>query len=182
MIRERMTYDAYSRLPEGAPYQLIDGCLVHEPSPTVEHQRIASRLAFALTEHARRHDAGEIFFSPIDVRLSETETYQPDIVFVSHARRGILEAIINGAPDLVIEILSPSTGYYDLTHKRRVYERHGVLEYWIVDPLEHTVTVLGIASDRYVELDAARDEGIARSTLLDGFTVDLASLFAMPAW
>ena len=86
---------------------------------------------------------------------------------------------VQGAPDLVVEVLSPATGYYDLTKKRRVYEQAGVREYWLVDPIEHTVIILVAQSGHYHEHQRLEGEGIATSIVLDGFQVPLDDLFTL---
>src|SRR6266542_2906772 len=139
---KRYTYEDYEKLPEGAPYQLIGGELVMTPSPVPYHQSVSRKIEFELIKFVEEKKLGEVFDAPIDVYLSETETYQPDIIFISKDRLRIIgEKKIEAAPDLVIEILSPSTAYYDLKHKRRIYESSGVREYWIVDPMEKSVEV-----------------------------------------
>lgn len=168
-------------LPEGTAAQLIDGALVMSPSPTFRHQHIVAQLQFALTRYVRERDLGHVLGAPLDVVFSETHSFQPDLVFVSKARFGIIaEEGLRGAPDLVAEVLSPSTAYYDLTIKREVYERFGVTEYWILDPKRETVEVLALRGDAYEPAASARHEGTAASALLDGFTVDLADLFTLP--
>ena len=103
---------------------------------------------------------GEVYVAPFDVKLSETEVYQPDLLFISADRLTIIaEQQVNGAPDLVVEVLSPATGYYDLTKKRRVYEVSGVKEYWIVDPIECTVEVLENVEGTYETVAKADQKG-----------------------
>ena len=128
--RTKLTYADYAKLPEGAPYQLIDGELVLSPSPTIYHQRISMRLGRALSLFVEAHGLGEVLAAPMDVCLSETNTFQPDLLFVSNARASIVGGpYVEGAPDLVVEILSPSTAYYDLRKKKQVYAASGVGEY-----------------------------------------------------
>ncbi|HDD05196.1 MAG TPA: Uma2 family endonuclease [Candidatus Aenigmarchaeota archaeon] len=139
--KKRYTYEDYAKLPEGAPYQLIGGELVMVPSPTPYHQRVSRKLVFLLTEYVEKNDLGEVFYSPIDVYFDEEDVFQPDIVFISKARLDIIGEIkIEGPPDLIIEILSPSTAYYDLGRKYEVYERSGVKEYWVVHPERKSVS------------------------------------------
>ncbi len=176
--KERYTHEDYLRLPEGAPYQLIDGELVMAPSPTVYHQRLIFRLARKLHDFVEERDLGEVFVSPIDVYLSEADTPQPDVVFVARDRLGIVgEQEIEGAPDLVVEVLSPSTAYYDLRKKKRLYQRSGVKEYWIVDPIEESIEVYENAGERFDLIDRAEGETRAASRLLEGFAVDLSAVF-----
>jgi Uma2 family endonuclease len=139
--KRRYTYKDYQKLPEGAPYQLINGDLVMTPAPTPYHQRISIKLEKEL-QKLEENGLGEVLHAPIDVYLSETETYQPDILFISKDRLGIIgEQRIEGAPDLIVEILFPSTAYYDLKAKMRVYESSGVREYWVVDSMEQSIEI-----------------------------------------
>ncbi|MGB9662845.1 MAG: Uma2 family endonuclease [Moorellaceae bacterium] len=176
--KETYTYEDYRRLPEGAPYQLIGGELVLTPAPSPYHQIIAFNLGLALGNFVVSRKRGRVLFAPLDVYLTETETYQPDIIFISRDRMDIIEAErINGAPDLVVEILSPTTAYYDLRKKFRVYERYGVKEYWIVDPGEKSVQVFVLKEGRFVLDQEVEGTGEVSSRLLTGFTVALSNIF-----
>lgn len=176
--KETYTYEDYRQLPEGAPYQLIGGELVLTPAPSPYHQIIAFNLGLALGNFVVSRKLGRVLFAPLDVYLTETETYQPDIIFISRDRMDIIEAErINGAPDLVVEILSPTTAYYDLRKKFRVYERYGVKEYWIVDPGEKSVQVFVLKEGRFVLDQEVEGTGEVSSRLLTGFTVALSNIF-----
>lgn len=138
--KKQYTYEDYEKLPEGAPYQLIGGELIMTPSPVPYHQIILRRIGFELVKFVEERRLGEVIYAPMDVYLSKTETYQPDIIFISNERLNIIgEKKIEAAPDLVMEILLESTAYYDLRHKKRVYESSGVKEYWIIDPMEKSM-------------------------------------------
>lgn len=179
--KPKATYADYQALPEGAPYQLIGGELVMAPSPTRFHQFAQGELEYALRTYVKERGGGEVYDAPFDVKLSDTETYQPDIVYVSKARRPILtDAGAEGAPDLVMEVLSPSTGYYDLTHKKRVCAAAGVSEYWIVDPQEKRIEVHARQDDgTFAVVDEAQgDDSAVASALLDGFAVRLNIVFS----
>ena len=172
------TYEDYAQLPEGAPYQLIDGELVMSPSPTPTHQRILRHLSVALHLFVKEHDLGEILFAPMDVYLSDIDTPQPDLLFIAKARLDIIgEKYIEGAPDLVMEILSPSTAYYDLKKKKRLYESSGVKEYWIVDPEAREIEVYTFVDGRFELFAREADQGPIPSKLLAGFSVDLDAVF-----
>lgn len=120
-----------------------------------------------------------LFSAPIDVYLEEKETYQPDIIFVARSRLNIIEKDkINGAPDLVVEILSPSTAYYDLKKKFKIYAAHGVKEYWIVDPEEKSVEIYVNREGRFVLQQRVEVEGKVESTLLPGLAVEAREIFA----
>lgn len=174
------TYEDYAELPEGPPYyQLIGGELIMTPSPSTFHQQIVLNIAAALQEYGRREQRGVVLSAPIDVYLSGTEVYQSDVAYIDYERREIVkENRISGAPDLVVEVLSPSTGYYDLTHKKRMYAEHGVKEYWIVDPGEHTVELLeDQGKGTFQSVAQLRDKGTVESRLLEGWQITLAAVF-----
>lgn len=168
----------FDALPEGTLAQLIDGEIVMSPSPNVLHQHIVSTLGRMLGNFVEKHELGVVLVAPIDVRFSESLTLQPDVLFVARERRGLLgEHRIEGAPDLVAEVLSPSTAYYDLTKKREIYEHAGVAEYWIVDPGRRTAEVLALGEGVYRSAALARGAGRVASALLAGFEVELSALF-----
>jgi len=176
--KETYTYEDYRQLPEGTPYELIQGQLVMSPAPTPDHQQVARRLFRILDAHVVERGAGEVFFAPIDVRLAEDNVPQPDLLYIAadHTDR-IGEQAIEGAPDLVAEILSPATAHRDLTEKKRLYETHGVREYWIVDPETKTVEVYRNTDEGFRQHARAVDEGRVASALLDDFAVDPGDLF-----
>jgi Uma2 family endonuclease len=176
------TYAEYQKLKEGEPYQLIYGRFVKSPSPTVNHQRLVKRLEWRLIP-LEKNGTGELLFAPIDVYFTDTEVYQPDIIFISKERLSIIkEKVIEGAPDLIIEVLSPSTGYYDLRRKRKVYEASGVKEYWIVDPMEKSVEVYENSGEGFNLAVTAEKSGRVSSLLYPDFCVDTGELFASPPY
>ena len=176
--KEKYTYEDYLKLPEGAPYQLINGELVMSPSPTTYHQIIANNISTLLTQYVRKNKLGTILFSPIDVYFEKHETYQPDIIFVSKERKEIIgEKKIEGAPDLVIEILSESNAYYDLKHKKNIYEKYGVKEYWIVDPIEKSVEVFEGKEKKFTLIDRKEEKGKIKSKVLTGLKIQVEEIF-----
>lgn len=176
--QDRHTYEDYQQLPEGAPYELIRGHLVMSPSPSIEHQRLVRILSRAVDDHIRGANEGEMFFAPMDVRLSDDTVVQPDVLYVSAERADrVKEEEIEGAPDLVIEVVSPSTSHVDTFDKKQLYETHGVREYWIVDPDTETVEGGTPGDDGYVLHQRHVETGTVSSTLLTDFTVDLSTLF-----
>ncbi|MCS5695371.1 Uma2 family endonuclease [Desulfofundulus thermocisternus] len=175
--KEMYTYEDYARLPEGAPYQLIGGKLVMTPSPSTFHQLVLVRLLGHFLNYQAKENRGTVLVSPVDVYFNHEETFQPDIIFISRERTHIIEHNkINGAPDLVVEILSPSTAYYDLRKKYRVYERYGVKEYWIVDPEDETVEIYLNKDGRFILHQQVRRQGVVTSALLDGLKIEVAEL------
>ena len=178
VAEKQATYADYLNTPEGAAYQLIGGELVMTPAPNPRHQTVAKRLFRRLDSFVVSQELGEVYFSPIGVRLSEAETYQPDMVFVPREElHRIGEQSIDGPPALVVEILSPTNAYYDLVHKKDVYESSGVKEYWIVDPTEKTIEVLQNSPQGFIRFAKARQAGSVGSHVLQGFTVSLEEIF-----
>ena len=176
--KDRYTYADYQQLPEGAPYELIHGHLVMSPSPTFQHQNLVLLLASALRDYAQEGTGGKISIAPMDVRLADDTVVQPDVLYVSPDRADrIGEQEIDGAPDLVMEVVSPSTSHRDVFDKKRLYETHGVREYWIVDPDSETVEVHTLTDEAYTLHQRCVEEGTAASALLDDFTIDLPPLF-----
>ena len=174
---KKHTYLDYEALPEGAPYQLIKGELIMTPSPIYQHQKLLLKLAMALSAYVDKRALGQVVVSPMDVYLSENDIYQPDIIFISNERKEIIHDRIEGAPDLIIEILSPSSIHYDRVQKMSVYETTNVREYWIVDPQEKSIDVFRNRGKKFVLSAQARSTGRVISTLLGDFEVLLESLF-----
>lgn len=136
-----LNYDDYLNLPDdGNRYEILEGVLYVTPSPTTKHQRISRNLEFLLFDFVRKHELGEIFYAPLDVIFSHISIAQPDLIFVSKEREDILtEKNIRGAPDLVVEILSPSTAERDRFLKAQLYARYGVDYYWVLNPETKTM-------------------------------------------
>ena len=177
----RQSLADFHALPEGTLAQYFDGEILMSPAPLLLHQRVVMTLAARLHQFVEQNGLGEVLPAPLDVTLSDTLVVQPDLVFISHERSGIITRQgLSGAPDLVAEVLSPSTAYYDLTLKREAYEAHGVEEYWIVDPEREAVTVLAREDGEYRTHADLRGAGRAASALLDGFAVEVVSLFGAP--
>jgi Uma2 family endonuclease len=139
----RFNYNDYVQLPEDKRYEILDGDLFMVPAPGIKHQSVSLNLSMALFQHIKDNRLGRLLEAPCDVILSNEDIVQPDILFIRSDHSGIVgELNIQGAPDLVIEILSPGTREKDLEIKRKIYARFGVQEYWIVDPAAETVEVL----------------------------------------
>lgn len=172
-----LTYDDLTEMPDdGNRYEIIGGVLCVSPSPTEVHQSISFRLTLLVGNFVIAERLGKVYAAPFDVRLSEQDVVQPDLIFVSHSRLSIIgQSCIEGAPDLLIEILSPSTRDRDRTQKPRLYAVGGVPEYWLVDPEARTVTVLTLEHGTYRALP--QEHGRVRSAVLPGFELDLAALF-----
>ena len=176
--RVRFTYEDYLNTPEDKRYELLDGELIMVSSPNIPHQRTEMELAFRVIGFVKRHDLGVVLFAPTDVILSDTDVVQPDLLFISRERMHIISHnAIHGAPDLVVEILSPSTARRDLTYKRRLYAKHGVKEYWQVNIDERRVTVLSLGDNDY-EVAAIYGSGeTLTSPVLPGFALAVDEIF-----
>lgn len=147
------------------------------PSPGTDHQGISFELSLRLGEHLRKHKCGRAFAAPMDVVFDRWNVCQPDLLFVSNEHASIIKGTIMGAPDLVMEILSPSTQYYDLTKKKELYERFGVREYWIVNTVERTITIFSNRDGTFQQVFAGSGSAEASSEVLPGFSVKVEELF-----
>lgn len=176
------TYENYALLPEdGKRHEIIDGEHYVTPAPTVRHQRIVRQLILSLAAGAAAQRTGEVLSAPCDVLLTETDIVQPDVLFISGNRSHIVtEENVQGAPDLVVEVLSESTRKRDERLKRDLYERFGVREYWVVDPDLETVKIYRQAEDsgfgpsKILEHDKG---ALLETPLLPGLELPLATLF-----
>ena len=162
-------------------YEIIGGQLVVSPSPSTRHQRISNRLNRALEAFLESTGTGEVFDAPLDVRLSFYDVVQPDLLVVLNDRREIIqEQGIVGPPNLVVEILSPSSKMTDRVDKAALYARSGVEEYWIVDPIDETMTVYGLDGDRFAPSATLERNDDLYSIVLAGFVLDLDTIFPEP--
>ena len=176
--RIKFTVNDYMTTPDDKRCQLLDGELIVPPSPTSRHQAIVGQLFVALNRFVAENGLGRTWVAPLDVVLSDYDVAQPDILFVSNDRSSIItEPNIQGAPDLVVEILSPATAQYDRGYKRTLYGRHGVREYWLVDPDAETVEVLTESAEGLALGATYRRGDTLISLLLDGLAVSLEQIF-----
>ena len=179
----KFTYEDYKSLPESETrrYELLGGELVLVPSPTEPHQRVSRNLEFLLWRFVKERDLGWVYDAPLDVVLGqgdEREVVQPDIFFISKEGVEIIaEEEIRGAPDLVVEIISPGTEDRDRHYKKTLYARHGVVEYWIVDPDAKTVEVYKLGEKGFELVRAYKESEVLESPLLPGLEVDLKEVF-----
>lgn len=174
----KFTVQDYMSTPEGTRYQLLDGEMLLAPSPTQKHQSLLANLYRLVHAFVAEADLGRVWFAPLDVVLSDYDVAQPDLMFVSNERAGIItEANVQGAPDLVVEILSPSTAEYDQGYKRALYGRHEVREYWLVDPDAETVEVLVLGEEGLSPHQVFGTGQTLESPLLAGLSLELEDLF-----
>ncbi len=175
----KRTYADYCRTPDDERYELLGGELSMVPAPSLGHQRVDTRLGALLHLFVQERGLGEVFHAPCDVVLSEVDVVQPDLLFVSNARAHILfsGANVQGAPDLVVEILSPSTAERDRTRKRALYARYGVPEYWLVDPDSRTITILRLDGGVFAVVSRYGRGQTLTSPTLPGFAASLDDIF-----
>lgn len=179
--KNKYTVKDYMLLEEGAPFQLINYDLIMSPAPTLYHQIISRNLTKVfLSCFEKTNNKGLFVYAPADVHFDDGNVFQPDLLYISEKRKGeIVKQRIEGAPDLVIEILSPSNGYYDLRQKKDLYEKYGVAEYIIIDPLQLSAEIYVLKEASYILDQKVTQVGTFHSTILNGFTVDLKELFSI---
>ena len=176
--KKKYTYADYLKTPDDERYELIEGELLMTPAPVMRHQRISRKMLIAIDNHVTDNDLGEVFDAPSDVYLDKENVVQPDILFVSKERLDIIgEKNIQGAPDLVIEIISESTAYRDLVQKKKLYVRFGVKEYWIVIPEESSVDIFTLKDNTFVLHKSYGKEDILQSSLLKKLKIELKKIF-----
>ncbi len=178
VVKKKYTYQDYLKMPEDKRYELIEGELFMTPSPKMDHQRISIRLVSRMARFVEEKGLGEVLEAPADVYLDEESVVQPDILFISKDRIGIIgEDNVKGAPDLAIEILSESTAYRDTVQKKVLYARFGVKEYWIVAPREKFIEVYALKNKEYALVKTYFYDDALESQVLKGFRVSLKEIF-----
>jgi Uma2 family endonuclease len=178
----KITYDDFLLFPDdGKRHELIDGEHYVTPSPNTKHQRVSGNLYFLIRAWLEDHPLGQIFYAPFDVVFSRFDVVEPDLLYLSNERvNEVLTAQhVTGAPDIVIEIGSPGTRKRDETIKRRLYERSGVAEYWVVDPELDLVRVYRRDADTFSRpQELSREAGDVLTTpLLSGLELPLTRIF-----
>ena len=175
----RLTYEDYRATPEDERCELLNGELMMVAAPNLKHQSVQGNLHFHLRLFITRHPLGKLFFAPCDVVLSDTDVVQPDLLFVSREREHLLSGgeNVQGAPDLVIEVLSTADRDRDRGYKRELYGKHGVREYWLVDPMAETVTIHRQRNGVALAHTFNRKQTL-RSTLLPGLDLHMEDIFS----
>ena len=175
----RLTYQDYAALEGDERYELLDGRLVPVPSRNTAHQTVSIRLMTEMYFFVKENGLGRLYPAPFDVLFTDFDVVQPDLLLICDNRKHIITPDnVQGAPDLIVEVLSPSTSRMDWRDKRELYPLHGVREYWIVDPTHQIVSVLQLR-DGVLEITQTCTEGdAAESTVLEAFSISLGELFA----
>ena len=178
-IHYTVTADELARFPkDGKRREVVDGKTHITHSPTLDHQEVTARVNALLRDRVIPGHFGRVVLGPIDVRFSDQDLVKPDIIFIRAERRAICrEDSVHGAPDIVVEVLTPGTRLYDLTEKVALYERFFVPEYWIFDPNLFTIVHLVLADGRYQRVQPD-ENGLHRSVVIPDLVIDLKVLFA----
>lgn len=175
----RFTYSDYCLLPEDKRYELIGGELYMAPAPLTRHQVILFNLLLLIGPFFRQRNIGRLLPAPVDVIFSDEDVLQPDLIFIAADRQGIVtERACEGAPDLVIEILSPSTAQRDRELKRKVYANYGSKEYWLVDPENYSVQVLRLGDVDFADCGIFQSGAGFTTPLLPGLELLVSEVFA----
>ncbi len=173
-----ITYREYRLLPEGDRRELVEGDFKMTPAPGERHQRISRNLQFELCSFLDESETGELYNAPFDVILDDTTVVQPDLLVVLPNRKSrIVPEGLRGAPNLVVEILSPSNPSHDTVLKRRLYEKFGVEEYWLVDPEAESVQVLKARQSQFENVAVYGRGDTLESPLLQDLRIDLSRVF-----
>ena len=171
--------DIWDTPEDGNRYEVIDGQLFVTPPPLIRHQRGAGGLYRHLAPHVHAQGLGSLFFAPVGLVLDEENGIQPDLVFVSRERSGIIsERAIEGAPDLIVEVLSPSTQARDRGIKMRRYARSGVPWYWILDPVGRALQEYRLAEQGYELIATSGPGSVFRPQLFTGVEIPIDDLWA----
>ena len=177
--KKKYTFDDYMQLEEGAPFQLINYDLIMSPSPIPLHQLISLRIVSIIANFLDdKNNNGFFVAAPMDVKFDDGNVVQPDIIYIEEERKAeLIKNIIEGAPDLIIEILSPSNAYYDLRQKKDLYEKYGVQEYIIIDPIAQNAELYAIKDGVYYLHQRAQKEEQLNSLILPGLSLSMERVF-----
>ncbi|MDP6549377.1 MAG: Uma2 family endonuclease [Dehalococcoidia bacterium] len=185
---KRLTFEAWLALPETKQrYEIVDGVMLMPPAPTVDHQWIMQRIFLRLTSFVEDRGLGVVLVAPVDLMIQRAplRTRQPDVLYLSAERSGIKgRADLHGlqylemAPDLVVEVLSPSNNRRDIEDKLADYRRIGVRECWLVSPEAETFEVLSLSAEEASTSAIFGVDGTLRSEILDDFTLQIGDVFS----
>ena len=178
-VQPRVSFADLERAPEdGRRYELYDGEVYVVPAPMPRHQRVQIRLVEWLDDYVQSF-AGFAVCAPIDIVFSEYDVVQPDVLFFGPARAHLvdLDRAIRHAPDLCVEILSPSTEATDRGRKMQMFARYGVPEYWIVDPVKQTIEVHRLEAGSYLLVQRVGCDDKVESAVLPGAALRARSIF-----
>lgn len=171
------TIEDYAALPENAPFELINGKLTFMASPNSTHQNISMNLSALLHFYVKKNQLGKVFAAPMDVYFDKTNVYQPDVLFISEKRKNIIGKFIQGAPELIVEIVSPSSQNKDELEKLTAYGKFGVQEYWLIHPEKRTIQMFSNKGKEMKKIETLRGKAVLKSKVVTGFEVKLKEIF-----
>lgn len=176
---EVFTVADYKAMPEGPPYyQLVEGELIMAPSPNSFHQDIALNVAFLLRHYVVKRRLGKVYIAPLDVYLSDVDVFQPDVFFLSNQNLHLQKADgVHGAPDLVVEIVSPSNGALEKKRKRSIYAQHGVKEEWLIEPTLEQIHRYDFTVDTAKPVRIIDSDESFETALLPGLVISAVEVF-----
>lgn len=174
-----LTYDDYVALtpPDSGNYELHNGKLIYMASPTPDHQDVVTELCARMRLFASSRKLGKVFAAPLDVVFTPTDILQPDILFIATEHLHIIgDKKIEGAPDLVVEVLSDSNKPREQRYKKEIYETHGVREYWMINPEKDSVTIFVNTNGELVAAGVFKKNDIVSSEILPGFSIRVSEI------
>lgn len=177
--KRTLTYDDYVALtpPDSGNYELHNGKIIYMASPTPRHQDVAMNLSSRMHIHASSNNLGKVYQAPLDTKFDEINTFQPDILFISKKHLSIIgKKKIEGAPDLVVEILSESNKPKEMSYKKYIYESYLVKEYWLINLEKSTVTVYQNIEGELLPLGIYSNNDFIESKILDGFKISVKTI------
>ncbi len=176
---KKWTADDYMLLDEDRRCEIIDAELNMTPAPTTKHQKVSMALILRMNQFIELNRRGILFHAPTDVYFDNKNIFQPDLIYLKDQNSPLLsEKGIIGAPDLIVEIISPSNSYIDRYVKKGKYAQFGVQEYWIADPGNKTIEVYNLAEGQEYSLTLfLAEEGEVKSSVLEGLTFELSNIF-----
>ena len=176
--KKRITYNDYVMIDDDNRYEVFHGELRMVPAPSTDHQFISRDLEFLVWNFVNKRGLGEVLYAPVDVVFDDEEVYQPDLVFIKRDRQGIIKRdAIHGVPDLIMEIVSPSSVFYDTVEKKEIYRKYGVSEYWLVFPDEKAIEVFVLENGEYQEFCRFKKNGCVTSKILEGLKIYAKDIF-----
>ena len=176
--RKKITYADYLKIEDNNRYEIFNGELLMVPAPSTDHQEISGNIGFLIWSFVKQKGLGKVFNAPVDVVFDDDEVFQPDIIFIKSENQSIIgKNAIQGVPDLIVEIVSPSSAFYDTIEKKEVYGKYGVTEYWLVFPDEKVIEIFILGKEGYVEFCKSKKKGIVKSNVLEGLEIDSKDVF-----
>jgi len=176
--RKKITYADYLKIDDNNRYEIFHGELCMVPAPSTNHQSVSRNLEFLIWNFVKQKGLGKVFYAPIDVVFDDDEVFQPDIIFIKSENQSIIgKNAIQGIPDLIVEIVFPSSTFYDTVEKKEVYGKYGVKEYWLVFPDEKVIEIFTLEKGGYREFCKSKKKGTIKSNVLEGLEIDSKDVF-----